>query len=100
MKAISALLAVVWLLFGLTATAHAVPQGEPSCHMAMHHNGKTPAPQPDASLMPCCSQPAALPALAFILPALSVSPLRHEPRAIATLTGIFTPQDPRPPQNG
>ncbi len=97
MKALHVLLAVIWLLFGLTATAHAMPQGDaPACHQ-MHHN-KAPAPLPDASLMPCCSQPAALPAQGFILRELIASPLRHEPQAIATLTGIVTPQDPRPPQ--
>jgi hypothetical protein len=96
-KALHVLMAVIWLLFGLTATAHAMPQGDaPACHQ-MHHKS-APAPLPDASLMPCCSQPAALPASGFVLPDLTASPLRHEPRIMTALTGIVTPRDPRPPQ--
>ncbi len=101
MKALHALLAVVWLLFGVTATAHAMPRHEAPCHeMAMHHDKKAPPPLPDASLMPCCSQPAALPASDIVLPARAISIQHHEPRPVAALASIILPQDPRPPQNG
>jgi len=99
-KAVHAFLAAVWLLFGLTATAHAMPQNHAPCHeMAMHHDKKAPAPLPDIGMMPCCSQPAALPASDFTLPALTTTRLQHEAQPAAVLSGIVTPQDPRPPQN-
>jgi len=102
MKALYALLAAIWLLFGVTATLHAMPQAKSApCHeMAAHHDRKAPAPLPDPGVMPCCSQPAALPAAGLALPALAASPVRHESRLPAALAGIVTPQDPRPPQNG
>lgn len=102
MKALYALLAAIWLLFGVTATAHAMPQTKSApCHeMTAHHGKKAPVSAPDQGVMPCCSQPAALPAASVSLPALAVSPVRHEAPPPAAMADIVTQQDPRPPQNG
>lgn len=112
MTAFRALLACVWLLFSLTATATPVmAQQDMPCHMddmamsGMQMNGITaPHHKPDApgdpqTVMPCCSQPV-LAAAAEPVRLLSrpFEVARLIPAHATPLTSLPSRLEPRPPK--
>lgn len=102
MMAARALLALLWLLFGLTTTAHAgVIAPESPCHMQTMKHMHSPAlpAQDDATLMPCCSQPAAIAPTAVTIPrSARLQAIRLEPATPTPLTSHLPAFEPRPPQ--
>ncbi len=111
MKAVRLLLVVLWALFGLTATAHAMPVsmdaspcGMPAAEMAVVDMPSTApaskqAPHDDQGTMPCCSQPVIVAPAEIAVPvALRVEAVRLSPAPARVLTGLILPSEPRPPQ--
>lgn len=97
MSALRAILAAMWLLLSLSATAHAMPALHDSHHMDMatHH---TPA-QSDQGVMPCCNQPI-LAASESSFPAQRRRPvlMRLSPPSLPSLTGLSIAAESRPPK--
>jgi hypothetical protein len=98
MRLLRALLAVIWLLFGLSATAHALPEAQNVCHMGMKTQH---APmRSDQGVMPCCSQPVVIaPEPAFVPQARKPVPIRLSPAPASIPAGLSVPAEPRPPRN-
>ena len=91
------LLAVIWLIFGVTATANATPQ--PDCAMTgMKHHHSRPGDAAPAA-MPCCSQPALVASPATACPVERASTyVRLTPAPVPLLTGTILVLEPRPPK--
>ncbi len=108
MRAVRALLVVLWAIFGLTATVHAqnsASSDQMPCHMAggsmtsMPHMPK-PAVPADTGAMPCCSQPVIVAPDAIVVPvSMTSAPLRLSPSPARPLTGLSVPFEPRPPKS-
>lgn len=104
MKATRAILAFLWLLFGLTATAHAgnAPKAEPPCHVAQtapSHSHLPPAPRDDQTVMPCCNQPVLVaPAEIAVPQAAGLQLARLTPAIAPALTDHIPTFEPRPPK--
>lgn len=104
MKLVRALLACLWMLFGLTATAHAgsmaAPAADPPCHdqASDHHPRQEPrAPQ---TLMPCCSQPIVVAAADVFIPSVArIEYLRLTPAAVLALSSLPPAYEPPPPKS-
>lgn len=99
MKAFRALLACIWVLFSLTATAAPAVASDMSCHMEMtgeHHKPDAPAPQ---TVMPCCSQPVlAADAEPVTLLSRPFEMARLIPMEAAPLRNLPVCLEPRPPK--
>jgi hypothetical protein len=105
MKAVRAVLAFLWLLFGVTATAHAASPAtaEQPCHtMAVagsHAHLPPSAPRDNQSFMPCCSQPVVIAPLEFTVPiAIRMQAVRLKPAPAVPLAGHVPAFEPRPPK--
>jgi hypothetical protein len=99
MKALRALLAVLWLAFGLTATAHALPQ-QPGCDMPgmAHHHGHAGDALPAG--MPCCSQPAVMAApTPLVLTVRTIVYVHQTPASSPEWIGTRIGTEPRPPKD-
>ena len=103
MKAVHALIACLWMLFGIAANAHAgmaTPVSAPPCHdqAANHHHA--PAPKAQQPLLPCCSQPAGIaPAEVFVPSAVCVEYLRLTPAPVLKLSSLPPAHEPPPPKS-
>lgn len=103
MTVFRALLACIWVLFSLTATAAPAMAADMPCHMDhMDMSGephKPDAPAAPQTVMPCCSQPvlAAEAEPAFLL-SRPCEPARFVPAPSAPLTGLTSRLEPRPPK--
>lgn len=95
-------LTLLWLLFGVTSTAHAgmaSPLPQP-CHEAAssHHKPKTP-PAEDLRLMPCCSPQAAVaPADIFVPASTRIEYLHLMPDLQVRLRNLIPAYEPPPPK--
>ncbi len=102
MKAVHALMACLCMLFGITAMAHAgmaMPVSDPPCHEQAEHH-KTPAPKSQQTLMPCCSQPAAIaPAEVFAPSVARVEYLSLTPASALKLSSLPPVHEPPPPKS-
>lgn len=103
MKAFRALLACIWVLFSLTATAAPATASDMSCHMdhmemtGEHHKPDAPAPQ---TVMPCCSQPVlAADAEPVTLLSRPFEMARLTPAIAAPLRNLPVRLEPRPPKH-
>ena len=97
MTVVRLMLAVLWLAFGIGATAHAAPAY--SCTMSgmthhhCHYGDGTPA------AMPCCSQPAVIATPAAAIPVtLKSACIRPVPAPPATMVCADVRLEPRPPK--
>ena len=104
MKAIRALLACLWLLFGIAATAHAgsmtAPVSEPPCHDQAADHHQTPAPKSQQALMPCCSQPVVIAYTEIFVPSVAhVEYLRLQPAPVLALSNLPPAHEPPPPRS-
>lgn len=106
MRLLRGLLAVIWVLFGLTATAHAMPHAmvqtkaatSHAMTMAMdtasHHTSDS-----DQGIMPCCNQPVLIvPDAPFVPLVRKVAPLSLAPSPALPLIGLVPPAETRPPK--
>ena len=106
MKIMRALLACIWVLFSLTATAAPAMAADMSCHMDhMEMTGKqAPHHKPDAPAYPqtamlCCSQPVlAADAEPMMLLSRPLEIVRQIPSEAAPLHNLPTRLEPRPPK--
>ncbi|HVZ30054.1 MAG TPA: hypothetical protein VG839_06640 [Asticcacaulis sp.] len=105
MTAVRAILACLWLLFGLTATAHAsAPAGaNPPCHVmqvAMSHSHTPPVrSHDDQTVMPCCNQPVIVTPMDIALPQVARSrPIRLKPAPAVALVAYLPAFEPHPPK--
>lgn len=108
MKNLRIMLAILWTMLAVSSAAHAtaVTTSAP-CHMPMDMmqdivrlDVQHRTPPLDQNLMPCCNQPA------MIAPDASPVPMARKTSAIqftaspaATLVGLSTFMEPRPPKN-
>lgn len=96
MNALRILFASLWLLFGVSVTAHAMPVTDAPCHGDSQHDK---APKPTKSAMACCGQPAPLELPAPVsLGQPAPQALHLEPARSALPAGIIPAADPRPPK--
>lgn len=107
MTVLRAMLALLWVAFSLTATAHAgrMTASEPACHMATTEMANMPkAPKPhhtEQNTMPCCSQPVIIAPAYTPLPIAAAAPTaRLSPAPALPLAGTLVPYDPHPPKLG
>ena len=102
MKAVRTLLACLWMLFGITATAHAgmaMPAAEPPCHEQADHH-QTPEPKSQPTMMPCCSQPVVIaPAEVFVPSVARVEYLSLTPAPVLKLSSLPPVHEPPPPKS-
>jgi len=107
MTFLRAMLALLWVVFSLTSTAHAgtMTASEPACHMAatemanMTKAGKTGHAEEGA--MSCCSQPVIIAPADTLLPvAAAATTACLSPSPALPLTGTLVPYDPHPPKLG
>ncbi len=103
MKTFRALLACIWVLFSLTATAAPATANDMSCHMdhmemtGEHH--KPDAPATPQTVMPCCSQPVlAADAEPVTLLSRPFEMARLIPSKAAPLHNLPVRLEPRPPK--
>ena len=96
MTVLRVLFAAVWLLFGVTVSAHAMPVAQTPCHGDSHHEK---SPKPVAATMACCGQPAPvdLPAPGLSL-RLGFETVAFVPAKADLPAGITPSADPRPPK--
>jgi hypothetical protein len=103
MKIVRALLACLWVLFGVTATAHAgmaLPASDPPCHDQAADHHQTPEPRSKPTLMPCCSQPVVVaPADVFLPSIVRVEYVHLTPTPVRKLTGVTPAYEPPPPKS-
>lgn len=103
MTAVRTLLACLWLLFGLTATAHAgmaMPVSDPPCHDQSADHHPSPAPKSQSALMPCCSQPVAIAPVEVFVPSIAhVEYLRLTPAPTRKLSSLALAHEPPPPKS-
>lgn len=101
MTILRALLACVWVLFSLTATATppAMASAMP-CHMETTGKPHKPeAPAPLQTVMPCCSQPVlAAAAEPVALSSRLYEVVRLSPAEAAPLRNLPARLEPRPPK--
>jgi len=101
-KTVHALLACLWMLFGVTATAHAgmaMPVSDPPCHQQAG-NHKTPAPKSQQALMPCCSQPVVIAPAEVLVPSVArVEYLSLRPAPVQKLSSLPPVHEPPPPKS-
>lgn len=95
MKALRVLFAAIWLLFGISITAHAMPVTDvPPCHGESHHD------KPLKTVMACCAHPAPLQLPAPIVWSEPVEiALQLEPAEETLLAGLSPAAEPRPPKH-
>lgn len=102
MKTVHALLACLWVLFGITATAHAgmaMPVSDPPCH-EQAGNHKAPAAKSQQTLMPCCSQPVIIAPAGVLVPAVArVEYLNLMPAPVLKLSSLPPVHEPPPPKS-
>lgn len=103
MKAIRALLACLWMLFGITAAAHAgmaTPISDPPCHDQAANHHQATAQKAQQALLPCCSQPVGIaPAEVFVPSAARVEYLRLTPAPVLKLSSLPSTHEPPPPKS-